>query len=166
VRVIHESTNAREHRPTHSPPCCPPQVSRQSLEAIHALGSHHTACVRGGQPGLHGQLAAAPDLLSRLLCDVLALTVGQLPCPTELRHPAADALLALIAADTAGYTTTVQQLLARQPSPDVSARLAAEFAALTSANGVNASLVRANLAVFRRNFDAFVERVRSFTVVK
>ena len=131
---------------------------------LQALGSLHAS--RGARPGLGSQLAAAPDLLQRLICDVLVLAVGPLPCPPALRAPAATAFLALLAADPAGFATLTQALASRQPSPEVGARLGREFAELTSAGGVTASLARDNMKRFSANFEGFVERVRSFTSIK
>lgn len=142
----------------------PAQVVRQSLEALHALGSLHAS--RGSTPGLAPVLGPFPDLLRRLLCDVLVLTIGPLPCPTALIAPAATAFLALLAADPAAFTAMAQSLVERQPSPEVGARLAREFETLTSANGVTASLSRPNVRAFCTNFEGFVERVRSFTAIK
>ena len=134
---------------------------RQSLEALQALGSLHAS-----SGGLSTQLATAPDLLQRLLCDVLVLAVGPLPCPSELRAPAASAFLAILAADPAGYAVMTEGLVRRQPSQEVGARLGREFSALTTSNGVTARLSRQNIKIFSTNFEGFIERVRSFTAIK
>lgn len=140
------------------------QVARQSLEALQALGSLHAS--RGSLPGLAPVLGPFPDLLRRLLCDVLALTIGPLPCAPALISPAASAFFSLLAADPLAFSAMVKSLVERQPSPEVGARLAHEFDALTSTNGVTASLTRPNIRAFSKNFEGFVERVRSFTAIK
>lgn len=64
------------------------------------------------------------------------------------------------------FNALVRELVSSQPTPELRARLAAAFEALTSARSVRLAAGRANGAAFAHNLADFVVAVRGFVQIK
>ena len=77
-------------------------------------------------------------------------------------EPSADALLALVMADEAGFGQLVAHLVSRCPDETSAARLQEHFGVLMTAQGLSRSLSIQNRRVFRRNLAQFLATARGF----
>jgi hypothetical protein len=142
-----------------------PEIVRTSMEAVTALAQFHSTSVRHGHPGISAHLATDASIFPRFIIAVLAAVMGGSLTPRILLSPAADALLALIVADSSVFQSTVMQLIVEQPNADISARLSDEFQVLMTDKGLQLATDRTNQAIFRGNFEGFVDNVRGFTKI-
>jgi hypothetical protein len=122
-------------------------IGRAALETTYQLARH--AAMAGGDGGQTPPGATA--LVEGMLRRVALAVLGDALHPELVDPPAANALLALIAAAPGCWQATVHELMQMQPEAAAREPAAAAFAALFTTNGVTDSLAKPNRMRFRGN---------------
>lgn len=143
------------------------EVVDKCLRAMKALASYHYKETISGKVGLGSHAGGFKDsegklqegVLSRFLSSLLHLLLFE-DYSTDLVSAAADALLPLILCEQALYQRLGNELIEKQPSPELKARLANALQSLT--NQLGSTLDRINYQRFRKNLLNFLVEVRGF----
>ncbi|XP_073158975.1 uncharacterized protein [Henckelia pumila] len=139
------------------------------LRALKAMASHHYKEGIAGKAGLgsHATSYKDPDgefhegILSRFLRSLLQLLLFE-DYSADLVGSAADALFPLILCEQNVYQKLANELLERQATQTLRARLTNAFQSLTSSNNLSLTLDRVNYQRFRKNLHSFLLSVRGF----
>lgn len=100
-------------------------------------------------------------LVEGMLRQVALAVLGDRLHPELLDPPAANALIALIAAAPGCWQSIVHELLQLQPEASAREPAASAFAALLTANEVTASLTKPNRLRFRANLVELLKFTRA-----
>ncbi|KAK9140443.1 hypothetical protein Scep_010124 [Stephania cephalantha] len=145
------------------------EVVNMCLGSLNGLASYHYKERVCGKEGLGSCASGFRDhngqviegVLSRFLRSLLQLLLFR-DYSFELISSAADALLPLILCEKDLYEKFGQELIEKQPTPELKLRLANALQALTGSNQVSSSLDRINYKRFRKNLQDFLIEVRGF----
>ncbi|KAK9137879.1 hypothetical protein Sjap_008473 [Stephania japonica] len=145
------------------------EVVNMCLEALNGLACYHYKERVCGKEGLGSCASGFRDqngqviegVLSRFLRSLLQLLLFG-DYSFELISSAADALLPLILCEKDHFEKFGQELIEKQPTPELKLRLANALQALTGSNQVSSSLDRINYKRFRKNLQDFLIEVRGF----
>lgn len=143
------------------------EVVDKCLRALKALASYHYKETLSGKMGLGSHAGGFKDsegkfqegILSRFLSSLLHLLLFE-DYSTDLVSAAADALLPLILCEQGLYQRLGNELIEKQPSPELKTRLANALQSLTSQ--LSSTLDRINYQRFRKNLLNFLVEVRGF----
>lgn len=132
-------------------------AGRAALETTY----HFARCtvLNGGNGGMTPP--GATVLVEGMLRQVALAVLGDRLHPELLDPPAANALIALIAAAPGCWQSIVHELLQLQPEASAREPAASAFAALLTANEVTASLTKPNRLRFRANLVELLKFTRA-----
>ncbi|KAD7477480.1 hypothetical protein E3N88_00616 [Mikania micrantha] len=145
------------------------EIVGMCLRSLRALAFYHYSEREGGRDGLGPHATSHKDangnfqdgILSKFLRSLLQLVLFE-DYNMDLVGAAADALFPLILCDHSLYQQLCNELVERQPTPELKSRTASALHSLTTSGDLSPSADRSNMRKFRRNLNQFLLDVRGF----